>query len=215
MKTHTWKRQTGLSLVELMIAIALGLFVAAAMVSLFINSKQNYRLNENMSRLQENARFAVSFITRDIRMADYRECVTADHRNDAISGQNDTGLNGSDLVTVIWQSNTCDAATAIETTIYSIQTGSTGGPSLFRSVNGVDTELVEGIENLQILFGEDTDNDNVANYYVDAASITDWTQAISIRFTMIARTLDAGLTISGDRVTRNFTSTITLRNRIP
>ncbi len=209
------KSQKGLSLIELMIAIALGIFIAAAMISLFVNSKQSFRMNENMSRMQENARFAVSFISRDMRMADYHTCVTAPGLDDAVSAVNNSGLNASDTFTILWQSNACDAAVVNVTTIYSIQTGSTGSPALFRSVDGVSQELVEGIENLQVLFGEDTDDDNVPNYYVDAASITDMAQAISIRFTLVARTLETNLTAGGGRITRSFTSTITLRNRLP
>ena len=211
----TRQSQKGLSLIELMIAITLSIFITAAMISLFVNSKQNYRLNENMSRLQENARFAMAFLARDIRMADYRTCVTADRRADAIAGTNNTGLNSSDTVTVIWQTNDCDAGVAPRTTVFSIRSGSSGAPALFRSVNGVNTELVEGIENLQILYGEDTDNDDVPNYYVDSASITNMAQAVSVRLTVVARTLETNLTTGGGRITRNFTSTVTLRNRLP
>ena len=208
--------QKGVSLIELMIAITLSVVIAAAMISLFINSKQNYRINENMSRLQESARFAVSFLSRDVRMADYRACVTADRLATAISGENGTGLNSSDTVTLSWQTNACNTAFATETRVYSIQTGSTGSPALFRSINGAAAvELVEGIQDLQILYGEDTDNDNVANYYVDASSIVDMAQAISIKITLIARTLESNLTTSGGIITRGFTSTVTLRNRLP
>ncbi|MCP4048668.1 MAG: hypothetical protein GY732_22045 [Gammaproteobacteria bacterium] len=207
--------QQGLSLIELMIAIMLSIFISAALISLFVNSKQNYRLNENMSRLQENARFAMSFLARDIRMADYRTCVTANHLATAISGTNNAGLNNSDTVTVIWQTNACGAGSTSDTIAYSIRSGSSGAPALFRSINGANRELVEGIENLQILYGEDTDNDDVPNYYVDSASITNMAQAISVRLTVVARTLETNLTTDGGRITRNFTSTVTLRNRLP
>ena len=217
MITNNRQSQKGLSLIELMIAITLSIFITAAMISLFVNSKQNYRLNENMSRLQENARFAMSFLARDIRMSDYRTCVTADRLATAIAGTNNNGLNNSDTVTVIWQTSECAPAVATlpTTTIYSIGNGSSGAPALFRSVNGVNTELVEGIENLQILYGEDTDNDDVPNYYVDSASITNMAQAVSVRLTVVARTLETNLTTGGGRITRNFTSTVTLRNRLP
>jgi type IV pilus assembly protein PilW len=211
-----FKFQRGLSLVELMIAITLSIFIVAAMISLFINSKENYRLNENMSRLQENARFAVSFISRDVRMADYRACVTAERRDDAITGSNNTGLNGTDTVTVLWQSNVCGAALATVSAVYSIQAGAGGGPALFRSINGAAAqELVEGIEDLQILYGQDTDNDDVPNYFVDAATITDMAQAVSVRINLVARTLETNLAADGGRITRAFTSTVTLRNRLP
>lgn len=68
------KKQQGLSLVELMIAIALGLFLTAGLIELFTNSKQTYRVQDELSRLQENARFAMQAISRDIRMADFAGC---------------------------------------------------------------------------------------------------------------------------------------------
>ncbi len=209
------KFQKGLSLLELLVALMLGIFILATLIGLFVNSKISYRLNENLARLQENARFAVSFMSRDIRMTDYKACATSDRRDDAIAGGNDTGLNGSDTVTILWQSNDCGVATAIVTTTYSIQTGSSGGPSLFRNDGAVDQELVEGIENLQILYGEDTDGDLVADYYVDAASVADMAQAISVRLRVVARTLETNLTTDGGRITRDFISTVTLRNRLP
>jgi type IV pilus assembly protein PilW len=212
---YSGKCQKGMSIVEMMVAITLGLFVSAALIALFVNAKESYRVNERMSRLQENARFAVSFLSRDIRMADYRTCVTKDLLSDAISGQDNTGLSGSDTVTIIWQSSACDATDTTVTTVYSIQAGSGGDPALFRSVDGVSQELVEGIEDLQILYGQDTDNDDVPNYYVDAASITDMAEAVSVRFTLIARTLEAGLAANEDTISRAFTSTVTLRNRLP
>jgi type IV pilus assembly protein PilW len=214
------KNQKGLSLIELMIAITLSIFIVAAMISLFVNSKQNYRMNENMSRLQENARFAVSFLSRDIRMADYRACVTEDRLPNgsglpAIAGQDGTA-GAPDTITVRWQSNACGIALAPETTVFSIQTGASGSPALFRSVNGdAAEELVEGIEDLQILYGQDTDNDDVPNYFVDAATITDMAQAVSVRITLVARTLESNLAADGGRITRAFTSTVTLRNRLP
>jgi type IV pilus assembly protein PilW len=215
MINHSGKFQKGLSLLELLIALTLGIFILASLIGLFVNTKGTYRLNENLARLQENGRFAISFLSRDLRLTDYKACATSDRLDDAITGVNDSGLNGSDTVTLLWQSNTCDVATAIVTTIYSIQAGASGGPALFRSVGGVDQELVEGIQDLQILYGEDTDDDFVADYYVSAASVSDMAQAISVRIRLVVRTLESNLATDGGRITRDFVSTITLRNRIP
>ncbi len=66
-------------------------------------------------------------------MTDFRGCVTDDRLDNAISGQNDTGLNGSDTVTISWQSNDCGTASLPRvTTIYSIQTGADGRSRTFQ-----------------------------------------------------------------------------------
>jgi type IV pilus assembly protein PilW len=215
MKSKQMKTQKGLSLIELMIAISLSIVVVAAMIGLFVNSKENYRMNENMSRLQENARFAVSFLARDLRMADYRACVTDDRLPLGISGVNDGGLNNSDSVTILWQSNACTAGANTVTTIYTIEAGASGNSALFRTVDGTRQELVEGIQNLQILYGQDTDNDDVPNFWAAANNVTDWAQAVSVRISLIAQTLEANLAADGTAISRNFTSTVTLRNRLP
>ena len=204
------KSQKGLSLIELMIAITLSLFIIAAMIGLFVNSKENYRMNENMSRLQENARFAVSFLARDLRMVDYRACISAERLTNSITGVNGADANTPDTVTLLWQSNDC---TSIVTTVYSVKDGATGTPSLFRNVNGTEQELVEGIQNLQIFYGLDTDNDDSPNFFT--ATPANLVQAVSVRISLVAQTLDSNLAADGGRISRNFTSTVTLRNRLP
>lgn len=64
----------GFSLVELMVAITIGLIILAAVSAVFVNSKRSYSTQDRLSRLQENARFAIQFLTRDIRMAGYSGC---------------------------------------------------------------------------------------------------------------------------------------------
>ena len=59
--------QSGFSLIELMIALALGLFIMAAVIQLFIGSRQSYSTNEALARVQENGRFALEFIKPEIR----------------------------------------------------------------------------------------------------------------------------------------------------
>lgn len=65
------RRERGLSLVELMVALAIGLFLLAGAVSVFAKTRDLYRSNELASRLQENARFAMSMLEADLRMASY------------------------------------------------------------------------------------------------------------------------------------------------
>lgn len=210
------KFQSGLSLVELMIAIFLGFLVVASILGVHYNSRESYQMTLNMARLQENGRMAMSLISRDLRWADYRACVTADLRDDAVAGTNNSGLNSSDTVTALYQSNECGDAIATVTNAYSVQAGTSGEPSLFRSTDGgAAVELVEGIQNLQVLYGEDTDGDDTPNYYVDVDSLTDLSQVVSVRVILTARTSDLLRAAGNNRITRDFTSTVVLRNRVP
>jgi len=67
-------RQRGFSLVELMVAIGIGLFLLAGAITLFLNSKRSYTEQDDMARIQEGLRFASQFISRDVRVAGYFGC---------------------------------------------------------------------------------------------------------------------------------------------
>lgn len=66
--------QAGLSLVELMVALVLGLLLSAGVISIFISAKQDYQVQDAVSQVQESGRFALEFLSSDIRMADYSGC---------------------------------------------------------------------------------------------------------------------------------------------
>ena len=66
--------QHGLSLVELMVAITLSLLLTLGVIQIFSSSKQTYQVQDALNRLQENARFALDFLTYDIRMAGNLGC---------------------------------------------------------------------------------------------------------------------------------------------
>ena len=64
----------GFSLVEVMVALVIGLIITAAVVKIFTMSKATYGLEEGLARVQENGRFAIEFLSHDIRMAGYSGC---------------------------------------------------------------------------------------------------------------------------------------------
>lgn len=66
----------GFSLIELMIAMLLGAFLTGGIIQIFISANQTYKMLENLSRLQENGRFVMDFITRDSRMTGYQGCAS-------------------------------------------------------------------------------------------------------------------------------------------
>lgn len=69
------RRMSGLTLVELMIALVLGLLVVGVAIGIFASNRQTYRATENLGWLQENVRTAFELMARDVREAGGNPCV--------------------------------------------------------------------------------------------------------------------------------------------
>lgn len=67
-------RQRGVTLIELMVALVLGLVVSGAALALFLTNKQTYVASENMDRIQEASRTAFELMARDLREAGGNPC---------------------------------------------------------------------------------------------------------------------------------------------
>lgn len=67
-------RPPGFSLVEVMVALFIGSLILIAVVKVYSSSRATYQTDEGMARLQENARFAMDIVTREIRAAGYMGC---------------------------------------------------------------------------------------------------------------------------------------------
>lgn len=67
--------QAGVSLVELMVAMTLGLLLLSGMIAVFSGNQRSAELNTAMANLQESARFALSRLSKDIRLAGYQGCL--------------------------------------------------------------------------------------------------------------------------------------------
>ncbi|NIV18336.1 MAG: prepilin-type N-terminal cleavage/methylation domain-containing protein [Woeseiaceae bacterium] len=63
------KQQSGLTLVELMVALAIGSFLIIGAVQIYNQSRQAFVVNESIARVQETAQFAMDTIEADLRMA--------------------------------------------------------------------------------------------------------------------------------------------------
>ena len=111
--------------------MALSIVLLGGVVSIYTNSKQTYSRQEGLSRLQENARFAMDRLARQVSAAGYLGCLQTSGSGDPlsdkitnvlsdqtgfnnfaspISGQEGTGPNGSDTLTV----SRAVAGTAVE-----------------------------------------------------------------------------------------------------
>ena len=61
----------GLTMVELMVAMSIGAFLIAGATQVYINCKKAYDIYQTSARLQETARYAMSLIEPDVRLANY------------------------------------------------------------------------------------------------------------------------------------------------
>ena len=68
-KAKMLHRQTGLTLVEIMVALAIGSFLIIGAVQIYNQSRQAFVVNESIGRVQETAHFAMDTIEFDLRMA--------------------------------------------------------------------------------------------------------------------------------------------------
>ncbi len=68
------RAQAGLSLIEVMVALAISAILLFGLSQIFVGSKNVYRLQEGMSRVQENARFVLTYLESNVRMAGYMGC---------------------------------------------------------------------------------------------------------------------------------------------
>ncbi len=111
------RRQTGMTLIEIMIALLIGAFLLGGVLQIFIGSKQTYRMQENLFRLQENARFAMYFLSKDIRRAGLQGCPSLRTVTPNVivevpvvpSLTQTTFISGSDSIDGNWTSGACGA----------------------------------------------------------------------------------------------------------
>ena len=80
----------GLSLVELLVSMVIALVVLAGVIQSFVASKQSFIQESEVAYIQENARFAVDLISRDIRQAGSWGCSGSGNMANAFDGDLDS-----------------------------------------------------------------------------------------------------------------------------
>lgn len=71
-------KQSGFSLVELMVALLISLFLMLGVFQVFIGVSASDRSGQALARVQENGRFALDYLIRDVRLAGYQGCIDLD-----------------------------------------------------------------------------------------------------------------------------------------
>lgn len=67
-------KQSGLTIVELMVGLMLSLLLVAGVLQVYLGSQTTYKVTEGLSRMQESTRSAAELIAKEIRMAGYIPC---------------------------------------------------------------------------------------------------------------------------------------------
>lgn len=76
----------GFSLIEMMIAITIGLFLLAGVGTVYLGSRQTFRQMDAVARMQEGARYAFELMTNDIRQAGFTGCAPINKTYSSLNG---------------------------------------------------------------------------------------------------------------------------------
>lgn len=84
----SYRHNSGVTLVELMVSLAIGSFLMIGAIQIYGQSRQAYIINDSIARVQETAQFAMDTIEADLRMASNFGLVS---RGDTIEGRSIPG----------------------------------------------------------------------------------------------------------------------------
>ena len=124
--------QAGVTLVELLVALVLGLFLIGGVISVYLSTQQNFKTTENLSRLQEGARFAFEQMGREIREAGATPCGVK-----AVSSIMRTGTSTTPPWWADW-----DNGTLVGYESQTVSPGATFGTSVNDRVSTTDAILI-------------------------------------------------------------------------
>jgi len=150
---------SGFTLVELIITMAIGMIVLAALYSVFIMQNRTLSAEEQITAMQQNARIGMDIMLRDIRMAGYNPTKTASWVSGTKPGLINAAADSLNFVSDL-NANADTTATGVnpeENVIYDRYDD--GGIScLRRTVNGIGNSLVENIESLAFVYYDEAGN---------------------------------------------------------
>lgn len=132
----------GFSLVELMIAISLGLLIIAVVAGIFLSGNRNYAQDERYARVQENARFAMKTLSTDIASVAFWGGMTDASAIASIGTTCNITLNGGAAFVVL-----TDATAAAITTSY---------PCITAAKNNTSVMVVKRVQGACLAAAADT-----------------------------------------------------------
>ncbi len=211
--TQQRQKQRGVSLIELMIALAISTLLMLGVFEVFIGSNANSRVADNLARIQESGRLALDILGRNLRMAGSQgEDGGDDPLSDGIQGfeSGDDGWTtanrpdeidaissvpaGTDIIYIQY----VDASSTDNAIAYYVKDSGrdkNNGGALFAlyqydAIAASEEELIEGVEQLQVLYGERLGSGNVRFVPADDATL-DFDQVIAVRISLLVSGTDS------------------------
>lgn len=198
----------GFTLLELLIALVLGLIVMSILIWLYLSNTQAALFQTGVLRVQENGRFAIDMISRSARMIGYDDPTTATTlTSPVVSGTDGSGSTlltvsnlkpFADTLVVRYEGGTdirdCRGTeVAAENEVTNFYAVTTDNNLVCATANGNELTLAEGVEDVQILYGEDVSGDGIANRYVSAASVTSWNNIVTVQVALLVNSVATAL----------------------
>lgn len=212
LRRRSARNQAGTSLVEILIAMVIALFIMSGVVVVFVNMQKTFTSQDQLAQLQDNERLALTIFTNVVQQAGYFPNPTV---NTALSAFPATGslaagqvISGTSGATAGTDTVTTQFATASgDGTMNCLgQTNTSGAQQVYintLSVNannelqcamtlvssGVTTTvpLVSGVTGLSVLYGTDTNSNGYDDSYLTAAQVAAsgyWSQVHTVQVTL-------------------------------
>ena len=235
-------KEKGFTLTEMLIAIVLGMVLVAGALSVYLGAKQGYRMGQGMTLMQATGRAALGFLSRELSMAGFPQASAIESFLPAMVG--DGGGNNSDVVAVRYRTPTdCfGSATPVYAdgvqyakNMYFVQNEALVCRTLAEDDSTLaEATIIPGVENIQLLYGEDTnaaDSATNATKYDSAGNVVNWNNVVSVKLGVLVNS-QSDIATSDDEVAydlqgqtqiaaandhmrrRAYSATVVVRNRM-
>lgn len=170
---QTWSR--GVGLVELMISVALGCFVCAALIDMYISNRRVHNLQQSLATIQEHSAFAVDYVRRSVMQAGSGLEGQAIFPVAIEFGQGDPTNKSQDgdlfdQLVIRMESGFDCVGDSLDQGAVKWKRFYVENNELFcRDSDRQTVGLVDNVQAFQVLYGVDTDRDGAVDRYVNAA----------------------------------------------
>jgi type IV pilus assembly protein PilW len=175
----------GFTIIELMITLAITSILVLGAATFLASAHKANLVQSALSGLSVSGRFGLDQVARDIRMSGYRESNwMLGALNNVITAIDRLPAIGGDSLTVLYEGvRDCTFALApggVVTNTYQVTDG-------VLECNG--EPITRGVQEMQVYFGEDTDNNRVANHWLSPGAVgLDMSRVVSVRIHLLVRT---------------------------